>query len=114
VTPPPLPSFVAARLPVAGERVLIVAVARWVLDDPATSQLYVQAFQRYFRRTIILMAQDPLLVPTYFGPAPMVRELSRLPFELIPWRRFVYRQDLAQRWWLPVPAPPSLVCTTEP
>lgn len=114
MTPPPLPSFVAARLPVAGERVLIVAVARSVLGDTGASQLYVQAFQRYFRRAIVLMAQDALQVPTYYGPAPVVRELSRLPFEVIPWRRFVYRHDLARRWWLPIPAPPALVCTTEP
>jgi len=104
---PPLPSFVAARLPLCGERVLVVAVGRAVLADRPSAHLYIEAFQRYFGRTIVLMAQDPLLVPTYYGPAAVVQSLARLPFEVIPWRRFDYRDELAQRWWLPIPPLPD-------
>jgi len=104
---PPTPSFVAARLPVCGARVLVVAVARSVLADRPSAHLYIEAFQRYFGRTVVLMAQDPLLVPSYYGPEPIVRSLAGVPFEVIPWRRFVYDHERAQRWWLPVPPLPE-------
>jgi len=97
---------VAARLPLCGVDVLVVVVERRVLNNPDAARHHIETFQRYFRRTIVLMAQDPRLVPTYYGPGPIVRRLSTLPFEVIPWRTFVYRDELARRWRLPDPAPP--------
>lgn len=95
-----------ARLPLCGVGVLVVVVERWVLGDPEAARLHVEAFHRYFRRTIVLMAQNPALVPTYYGPGPIVRRLATLPFEAIPWRTFVYRDELARRWRLPDPVTP--------
>lgn len=99
-------SFVGAALPICGIDVLIVVVRHAVLADPHESNLYVIAFQTRFRRAIVLMAQDEALVPTYFGPVPIVRALSSLPFEVIPWRRMVYRMPRPPAWRLPIPADP--------
>lgn len=99
-------SFIGAVLPICGIDVLIVVVQPSVLADPHEAHLYVIAFQTRFRRAIVLMAQDDALRPTYFGPEIIVRTLSNLPFEVIPWRRMLYRMPRPAAWKLPIPSDP--------
>jgi hypothetical protein len=100
-------TFDGAMLPVCGVDVLVVAVQPWVLADPHESQLYVIGFQLRFGRTVVLMARDADRVPTFYGPAPIARALGRLPFDLIPWRRYPYRLPRPRTWQLPIPADPQ-------
>lgn len=107
-------SFIGAALPICGIDVLIVVVQPDVLADPHECNLYVIAFQTRFGRAIVLVAQDDLLVPTYFGPLVIVRALSMLPFDLIPWRRMLYRMPRPKPWQLPIPRDATELPACEP
>lgn len=96
-------SFVGAALPVCGVDVLIVVVRPSILADVDEASLYVVAFGFRFKRTIVLMAQDEARVPTYFGPANVVRAISVLPFEIIPWQRLLFRVPKPPPFRLPIP-----------
>jgi hypothetical protein len=96
-------TFVGAALPVSGIDVLIVVVQPAVLASAFEAHLYVIAFHTRFAKTIVLMAQDDAHVPTYYGPAGIVQAISRLPFEVIPWQRMLYRAPRPASWQLPIP-----------
>lgn len=107
--PPAPPTFVGALLPICDVDVLIVVVRPWILAAPHEATLYVTAFALRFQRAIVLMAQDDQRVPTYYGPASIVRALRALPFEIIPWRRIPYRPAPPRGWQLPIPPEPPPV-----
>ena len=91
-------------LPICDVEVLVVVVQQRILFDTYEANLYVSAFNLRFRRTIVLVAQDDQThVPTYYGPAGVVRALSALPFEMIPWQRMLYRVGKPLSWQLPIP-----------
>jgi len=97
-------SFTGAVLPVCGVEILIVVVQPRIMFDTYEANLYVTAFNLRFRRTIVLMSQDDATyVPTYYGPAGIVRALCTLPFEMIPWQRMLYRLAKPASWQLPIP-----------
>lgn len=100
-------TFTGAVLPVCGIEVLIVVVRPWVLADVHEANLYVVAFYERFRRTIVLMAQRPDGAPCFYGPADIVRVLHGLPFEMLPWRRWLFRTAPPPAWQLPIPEPRS-------
>lgn len=108
--PRPPGTFLGAALPVCGVDALIVVVRPWVLADIHEANLFVVAFHERFRRTIVLVAQRPDGAPYFYGPTEIVRVLQGLPFELIPWRRFLLRPTPPPGWRLPLPPsrPPSL------
>lgn len=102
--PAPAPgSFTGAALPICGVEVLIVVVHPWVLADVHEANLYVVAFHERFRRIIVLVAQGADGVPCFYGPTNIVRVLHGLPFEMIPWRRLLYRTAPPPAWRLPIP-----------
>jgi hypothetical protein len=86
--------FVGAFLPLAGVDALVVVVPRPILADSFEADLHVLAFQARYRRPTLLMAQGDAGVPTYFGPAPLVRELATLPFAAIPYRPYAFVVDV--------------------
>lgn len=100
-------TFVGAALPVCGVDVLIVVVQPSVLASSHESALYVIAFQTRFKKTIVLVAQNALNVPTFYGPAGIVNVLCTLPLEMIPWRRMQYRVPRGPAWQLPIPRDPA-------
>jgi hypothetical protein len=96
--------FTGALLPICDVEVLIVVVQPRVMFDTYEANLFVTAFNLRFKRTIVLLSQDEhALVPTYYGPAGIVRALSMLPFEMIPWQRMLYRIAKPASWILPIP-----------
>jgi hypothetical protein len=98
-------SFIGAALPVCGVDVLVVVVYPWVLADIHEANLYVVAFGERFRRRIVLTAQGPEGTPCFYGPTDIIRVLRGLPFEMLPWRRYLFRIKTPPAWRLPVPAP---------
>lgn len=82
--------FVGAFLELAGVDVVVVVVPPPIVADPFEAELYVLGFQSRYRRHVVLMAQDARSVPTFYGPAELVRALSRMPFEAIPYRVYAY------------------------
>jgi hypothetical protein len=98
-------TFIGAALPVCGVEVLIVLVRPWVLADIHEANLFVVAFHERFRRAIVLAAQRPDGAASFYGPIDVVRVLQALPFELIPWRRLLFRTTPPPFWRLPTPAP---------
>ena len=96
--------FTGALLPICDVEVLIVVVAPRIMFDTYEANLYVSAFNLRFKRTIVLLSQDEqTLVPTFYGPAGIVRALSTLPFELIPWQQMLYRVAKPPVPMLPIP-----------
>lgn len=102
---PPPSTFNGAVLPICGVEVLIVVVRPWVLADIHEANLFVVAFHERFRRTIVLMAQTADGAPYFYGPTEIVRLLRGLPFEMIPWRRLLFRTVPPPSWQLPIPPP---------
>jgi hypothetical protein len=100
-----IPSFDGATIRLYGADVLVVIVRPQILADSYESQLLVVAFRARFRRTIVLASQDARGVPTYFGPAAIVRVLSTVPFDALSWQRYVYRKLAPQK--LPIPIDPA-------
>ncbi|HWO21390.1 MAG TPA: hypothetical protein VNO30_21630, partial [Kofleriaceae bacterium] len=98
-------TFIGAALPVCGIDVLIVVVYPWVLADIHEANLYVVAFGERFRRRIVLTAQGPDATPCFYGPSDVIRVLRGLPFEMLPWRRYLFRTATPSAWRLPIPAP---------
>ena len=113
--PPPVPStceprlpyrswFTGALLPICDVEVLIVVVQPRIMFDTYEANLFVSAFNLRFKRTIVLLSQDAqTFVPTFYGPAGIVRALSTLPFEMIPWQRLLYGIAKPPTWKLPIP-----------
>ena len=67
----------------------VVVVRRSVMDTPSQRESAIGAFRPYFPGLpIVLMAQDLHGRPKYFGRTDIVRFLSRVPFEAIPWREY--------------------------
>ena len=96
-------SFTGAVLPICGVEVLIVVVQPRIMSDTYEANLFVTAFNLRFRRTIVLMSQDDATqAPTYYGPAGIVRALTALPLEMLPWQRMLYRVAKPAAWQLPV------------
>lgn len=96
-------SFTGAVLPFCGVEVLIVVVEPRIMSDTFEANLFVTAFNLRFRRTIVLMSQDDAThAPTYYGPAGIVRALTALPLEMLPWQRMLYRVATPAAWQLPI------------
>ena len=95
--------FQGALLPVYGFEVLLVVVQPWVLAAPPEANLFAAAFQRRFRRPVVLVAQDERGNPYFYGDTAFARALSALPLPLIPWRRYLYRPEARPTWQLPIP-----------
>lgn len=96
-------TFYGALLPICGVEALIVSVPPCVLADPHEANLFTIAFQMRFGRPVVLMACDKRGLPHYFGPTEIARRLAGLPFELIPWNRYLYRAQPLPSWQLPIP-----------
>ncbi len=102
MTPSAMPeTFDGATIRLYGTDLLVVLVSSWVLADPYESQLLVVAFRFRFQRTVVLAAQDPRGIPTYYGPAAIVGALRLLPFDALSWRRYIFRRKVAPK--LPIP-----------
>ncbi len=98
-------TFIGATLPICGIDVLIVVVHPWVLADIHEANLYVVAFHERFRRRIVLTAQGVEGTPCFYGPTEIIRVLRGLPFEMIPWRRLLFRTAPPPALSLPSPPP---------
>lgn len=69
----------------------IVIVKRHILQSQLESQKTVQAFVPYFPGLpIILMAQDSLGTPTYWGRTDIVNFLANIHISQIPWKEYTF------------------------
>ena len=71
-----------------GVRFAIVVVKRHILNSQVQSQQIINSMMPVFGVPVVLMAQNHRGVPTYKGRRDLVRFLSRVPMETIPWREF--------------------------
>lgn len=106
--------FDGAAIRLYGGDVLVVLVRPEVLADHYESSRLVLAFHALFGQTIVLVARDARGTPCFWGPGPIVRVLSRMPFEALCWRRYRRRARLPAAM-LPVPEElPSEVTDSRP
>lgn len=80
----------AALVREQGVEFAVVTVRRGVLDQGSSERAAVAAeFSQAFGRVpVVLMAQDHKGVPIYWGRRDLVRFLSDVPFELLPWATY--------------------------
>lgn len=67
----------------------IVVVKPHVLNSPSDRNQMTNFGARAFGAVpIVLMAQDASGIPTYYGRKDIVRFLSSVPFQRIPWKKY--------------------------
>lgn len=96
--------FIGATIQLFDVEVLVVQVAPRVISDRGEAPALVAAFESRFKRTIVLVAQDHRGIPTFFGPGPIAKVLSKIPFEALAWKRYRYRPP--RPMMLPIPIDP--------
>lgn len=68
----------------------IVVVKAHVLNSPSDrNQILNFGIRAFGAVPIVLMAQDASGTPTYYGRKDIVRFLSSVPFQRIPWREYL-------------------------
>ncbi len=68
----------------------IVVVKSHVLNSPSDrNQILNFGIRAFGAVPIVLMAQDASGTPTYYGRKDIVRFLSSVPFQRIPWREYL-------------------------
>jgi len=81
--------FQGAKVREQGVTFGILIVKPHVLHDPATRENMQSFGTRAFGSIpIVLMAQDSRGIPTYWGRQDIVRFLSRVPLQCIPWKEY--------------------------
>jgi hypothetical protein len=69
----------------------IVVVKKHVVDIRHKAQEAALGFSRFFPgMPIILMAQDGRGTPTYYGRKDIVKFLSNIYLEMIPWKKYTF------------------------
>jgi hypothetical protein len=69
----------------------IVVVKRHVIQSNFQANKAIQGFGTLFpSMPIILMAQNSRGTPTYYGRRDIVKFLSRVPMQAIPWKEYTY------------------------
>jgi hypothetical protein len=80
--------FDGAVLKEQGVEFAIAVVRRGVLGDPSGRARAQAEFEHLFGVPTVLMAQDGRGVPSYWGRRDLVRFLSAVPMEAIPWKTY--------------------------
>lgn len=82
-------TFQGALVTEQGVTFAIVVVKQHVIQNSVTAQRTQAAFTPRFPGVpIILMAQNYLGEPTYYGRRDLVDFLAHVPMECIPWREY--------------------------
>jgi len=71
-----------------GVNFAVLVVKRHVLSSPTERENTRTAFEQEFGVSVVLMTQDSKGVPTYSGRNDLVRWLSSVYVEALPWREF--------------------------
>ncbi len=80
-------TFQGALVEWQGVRFAVVAVKEYVIHNSLEADKIILAFQSVFPGVpIVLMAQDSLGNPHYYGRADLARFLSEIPMSAIPWK----------------------------
>lgn len=67
----------------------IVIVKKHVVDNSIDAREAVGAFQPLFPGLpIVLMAQDSMGVPTYFGRSDIAAFMANVPISAVPWKEY--------------------------
>jgi hypothetical protein len=81
----------AAVIKEQGVTFAIIIVKKHVIDIRHKAQETAQGFSRFFPgMPIILMAQDGRGTPTYYGRKDIVKFLSNIYLEMIPWKKYTF------------------------
>jgi hypothetical protein len=69
----------------------VIAVKNYVVSSDSSRREAITSFGSHFPGVpIVLMAQDSRGTPTFWGRPDIVRFLSRVPVNALPWKRFSY------------------------
>lgn len=79
----------AALVKEQGVTFAVVVVKKHVVDNPVVAQQAIGSYRSAFPGVpIILMGQDSRGGATYYGRRDIVRFLSKIPFQALPWKRW--------------------------
>lgn len=69
----------------------VVVVQRHVIDSSYSAANAIRAFQPCFPgMPVVLMAQDGLGVPTYYGRRDISQFMANVPFHSVAWKRYTF------------------------
>jgi hypothetical protein len=71
-----------------GVEFAILIVKPHIVQFQSEGRRLIGAWQMRFGVPVVLMAQDFMGTPTYFGRPDIVSFLSNVPLDVIPWREF--------------------------
>lgn len=81
--------FQGALFKEQGVEFAIVVVKRSVIQSPSRRSAAQRGFGSAFPGVpIVLMAQDSRGTPTYWGRPDLVRFLTKVPMQAIPWKKY--------------------------
>lgn len=84
--------FEGALIKEQGIEFAIVIVKKHILDNSFKSDEAIDSFQPYFPGIpVILMAQDNRGTPKYYGRTDIIKFMSNIPLEIVPWQEFTVR-----------------------
>lgn len=82
-------TFQGALIREQGITFAVVIVKVHVVQSSLSASDTIRSFQPAFPGVpVVLMAQDHMGTPTYFGRRDIVRFLTNVPMECIPWQQF--------------------------
>lgn len=81
--------FQGALVMEQGVKFAVVTVKRNVLDNRTRANETISTLSPVFGSVpVVLMGQDSHGTPSYYGRGDIVRFLSRIPIQSIPWRQY--------------------------
>ncbi len=81
--------FQGAVVKERGMTFAVVVVIRYVIENRVEADKAVRSFQPLFPGLpIVLMAQDGLGTPSYYGRSDIARFLANVPLQAIPWKEY--------------------------
>ena len=84
--------FEGAVIKEQGVTFAIAIVKRHVLQSSSKANETIRALQPVFPGIpMVLMAQDSLGIPTYYGRKDIAKLMANVPLEAVPWKRYTLR-----------------------
>jgi len=71
-----------------GQTFAVVIVKPHVVQNSGMASDAIRSFSPSFGVPVVLMAQNPRGVPTYYGRKDIAQFMSSIPLNAIPWREY--------------------------
>jgi hypothetical protein len=82
-------TFQGAVIKEQGITFAVVIVKKHLVDNKFEADKAILSFQPLFPRIpVVLMAQDPRGIPTYYGRKDIAKFMANVPLAAVPWKEY--------------------------